>query len=333
MNITPLEIFRSICYGDRHPDNLNLKDDIFNQMYNQIEFKLPPLESKFQIQFSRPKNEKCQYYVQLIKYSAFKYLNETIARIEEAPNESTKQFNTNHPLQRELITFIDRIDSLLAKAKKGLTHISQKDSLSPRSVLGPEEGFIDYCFVFMNLKYALIYIYLEIQENYKDYVTSIIKELNDFESNPINLLNYFEIQIERKKIQVSKNKKEAFHSYKLINYPANNNKLTDVLTYLKKINKVHEDCTLKDFKKVFSGEPIDNPIIWTGGISGLYYFIKKLTELENVTIEPCKDNHWLIATKCFIEEGGKKYTVSRIKSQKVPKKSFLEIEKAVKFLE
>ena len=185
----------------------------------------------------------------------------------------------------------------------------------------------------MNLKYALIYIYLEIQENYKDYVTSIIKELNDFESNPITLLDYFDIQIERKKIQASKNKKEAFHSYKLINYPANNNKLTDLLAYLKKENKVTEECPIKDFKKVFSGEQIDNPVIWTGGISGLYYFIKKMIELENISIEPCKDNHWMIATKCFIEEGGKNYTVGRLKSQKVPKKSFLEIEKAVKFLE
>lgn len=93
------------------------------------------------------------------------------------------------------------------------------------------------------------------------------------------------------------------------------------LTYLKEslINKgfISKNTDLKDFRKAFSGEAIDKPIVWMGNMSELSYFIKQihhnLKYVENV-----KQEIWSITINCFIQENGEQYNRIKLRGQKVP---------------
>ena len=62
---------------------------------------------------------------------------------------------------------------------------------------------------------------------------------------------------------------------------------------LKRKNLIGNSTDLKDFRKVFSGEAIDKPIIWTGNISELSYFIKQLHN-ELKLVEDLKQQQWAV---------------------------------------
>lgn len=93
------------------------------------------------------------------------------------------------------------------------------------------------------------------------------------------------------------------------------------LTYLKEslIDKklIASDTELKHFRKVFSGEAIEKPIVWTGKISELSYFIKQLHN-ELKLVEDLKQHQWFVAINCFVQENGEPYIRTRLKNQKVP---------------
>ncbi|ARV08247.1 hypothetical protein BTO05_00810 [Winogradskyella sp. PC-19] len=93
------------------------------------------------------------------------------------------------------------------------------------------------------------------------------------------------------------------------------------LTYLKEslIDKklIASDTELKHFRKVFSGEEIEKPIVWTGNISELSYFIKQLHN-ELKLVEDLKQQQWAVTINCFIQENGEQYNRTKLRTQKVP---------------
>jgi ribosomal protein S21 len=106
------------------------------------------------------------------------------------------------------------------------------------------------------------------------------------------------------------------------------------LTYLKEslIDKklIASDTELKHFRKVFSGEEIEKPIIWTGNISELSYFIKQLHN-ELKLVENLKQQQWAVTINCFVQENGEQYNRTKLRTQKVPTTS-KNIDMALKTL-
>ena len=93
------------------------------------------------------------------------------------------------------------------------------------------------------------------------------------------------------------------------------------LTYLKEslIDKklIASDTELKHFRKAFSGEEIEKPIVWTGNISELSYFIKQLHN-ELKLVENLKQQQWAVTINCFVQENGEQYNRTKLRTQKVP---------------
>ncbi len=54
------------------------------------------------------------------------------------------------------------------------------------------------------------------------------------------------------------------------------NNLTDLMKSLQNINLIAKDTKVSNFKKVFSGNKIENPVVWTVGVVDLFYFIQTL---------------------------------------------------------
>jgi len=112
-------------------------------------------------------------------------------------------------------------------------------------------------------------------------------------------------------------KKIKFQSFTLKDYNKRHENLNDLRDALKKKKLIAQDTLLANFKKVFSGGQIEKPIVWTGKINQLFYFISQLhNKLKYV--ENLKQEHWEVATQCFVNENGVKYDRQRLRRQKPP---------------
>ncbi|WP_417860451.1 hypothetical protein [Winogradskyella sediminis] len=125
----------------------------------------------------------------------------------------------------------------------------------------------------------------------------------------------------------AKSKHQSF-TYKKWQFESTN------LTYLKESlidkNLIASDTELKHFRKAFSGETIEKPIVWTGNISELSYFIKQLHN-ELKLVEDLKQQQWAVTINCFIQENGEQYNRTKLRTQKVPATS-KNIDMALKTL-
>lgn len=92
-------------------------------------------------------------------------------------------------------------------------------------------------------------------------------------------------------------------SFTFIYYKEENVDLTDLCDSLKKYNFISDDTHANDFKRIFSGRTINNPIKWTGNKSELFTFIDLLYR-EHKLLKDLKQDQWKVANKCFKDKEG-----------------------------
>lgn len=149
-----------------------------------------------------------------------------------------------------------------------------------------------------------------------NYITDTkLHYLNEIKQHLIKQINNNE---DKKVIKASS--KTKYHSFKYVHYDNRQSNLTDLKNALQRYNLISKDTDLKDFRKVFTNEPIDTPIVWTGNISELTYFIKQIhNELKYVA--NLKQQQWAVTTNCFIQETGERFHRAKFRGQKVPSTS------------
>lgn len=124
-----------------------------------------------------------------------------------------------------------------------------------------------------------------------------------------------------------KSKHKSF-TYKKWQFESTN--LTSLKDSLIRKKLIASDTDLKDFRKAFSGEEIEKPIVWTGNISELSYFIKQLHNVLKLVAD-LKQQQWAVTINCFIQENGEQYNRTKLRTQKVPATS-KNIDMALKTL-
>lgn len=107
--------------------------------------------------------------------------------------------------------------------------------------------------------------------------------------------------------------------------------IKDLFDSLKSNNFIEKATIYTDFKKAFTGEQVVKPVIWTGNISELHYFIKLIHNI-NKSVVDLKQHQWEVACKCFIKPDGSAFERVQLKEQKKPKTSASLIEKVAKQL-
>ncbi|PQJ82701.1 hypothetical protein [Polaribacter glomeratus] len=110
-------------------------------------------------------------------------------------------------------------------------------------------------------------------------------------------------------------KKIKHESFTYVGKPSERSKLTDLRNALISKNLIEKNTKLKDFNKVFSGDFIEEPIVWKGNISELTYLIKQLHNKLRYVVY-LKQEHWVVAVKCFIQQNGERYERARLRGQK-----------------
>jgi hypothetical protein len=149
-------------------------------------------------------------------------------------------------------------------------------------------------------------------------------------NNIINFLKPLIVDIKKESIKPKEKPKSKHQSFTYINNIKGQSNLTSLKDSLIRKKLIASDTDLKDFRKVFGGEAIEKPIVWTGNISELSYFIKQLHNVLRY-VEDLKQQQWAVTINCFIQEDGELYNRKKLRTQKIPTTS-KNIDKALKNL-
>lgn len=332
-----MEDIEKILFGELQPFRKDLKgDDYYTPAFRGLKYVTPSFQPRYKINFRAPLfSPKIKYYKRLIDNNITEGLN--------------THFNFLDNREADLILFHRK--KIFAKVKSDLEDIQ-------RYIIFNDHDLDEITFKFANFKdnfqhkectyiynyilTALIRYYLEFQAHYiqyieedkqysiSDFYIQILKTQtpeNTFITEIPEIIPIEEdLPIENVKKSTSRNDNLSF-LYK--NLDTNPEAVTDLYNSLRDVVRLIDSQTrLTDFKKMFSGKAVVNPIIWTGTPTELYYFIKYIHNIQK-SVEDAKKQQWKITCHCFIGENNVCFDKSKLKSLKDPNpQSIAKIEKA-----
>lgn len=340
MNTRPLA-FEAILTGDLQPwRDANKVDEKFVPLLGDIPTVTPEFRPLYEFDFYRFFNPRTRYYHKLITNEANLYCNQVINHINSDSDTRVIKYRLGKILKKKLPTFLKDVSNLINTRNYELAFINpHKTSFSTDTDHKTETYIIQL------LKVALVKVYLEIQEAFKIHLNDSLMEHNDLylqhlsESIPEQTFlkpTYKEIDIQQNTAEepevvqhkATKSKPKSFTYNKLVK---NSDALKDLLDSLKRYNLVDSKTTIYDIKKVFSDDEISKPIVWTGNVSDLYYFIVLIHNVNKV-VKNISPYHWQVTCNCFIKPDGSSFEVTNLKSQKPPKQNAEMMKKVASLL-
>jgi hypothetical protein len=315
----------------------NSLDEIFYSKFHSLKEYRSRHPLQFEIKFERPFDNKTKYYNLLIRNAIKSHFDTIYEAMDEDRNENLIHYYLNDILNKRLKTHLKDLGKLLKEKDFTLSYIDPKNTSYQLDQVHKANTFI-----MQLLKIALMQLYLEVQETFKEWVNDefIVEDfytqlLNEPipDKLPIKKNEIIEVEPEpslRPKANL-KEKPIQFYSFFYKQYNTNPDKLQDLWVSLKHNNFIHPDTHLSSFKKIFSGTEINTPITWTGLPSDLYYFIKRIhTDLK--LVEYLKLKIWEVTVICFVDENGQPFQRNQFRSLKRPNLTGDKIDNIVNLL-
>ena len=340
MNNQPL-VFDRIIHGNLRPWlDTNKHDEKFTQIIRDLK----PIEQGFQplyeIDFYRCFNCKTKYYHKLIINEADNYCNRVIELIRSDDDLRIVKYLLGNTLKKKLKTFLKDVGKLIKANDYDLKYINPY-----KSGFDVDTDHKADTYIIQLLKTAPIKVYLEIQEVFKSYITDEeYMEVEDLYlqvlSEPIpeqtflkrqTIIEIVPVEVRSVVHKIDEGSISNVKSFKYNKLATNPDALNDLWDSLKLNLLIDVKTTVNDFKKVFSGKEITNPIRWTGNQSEFYWFIH-LIYIKYKLVEDRKQQQWKIAGQCFIQTDGTPFDVSKLRKMKSPNLTSRLIEKAVMLL-
>lgn len=315
----------------------NSMDDVFASKFRSLKEYTPQQPLQFEIEFFRPFDNKTKYYSRLILNTVKSDFDSLYNKIDEDRNENLIRYYLNDTLNKRLKTRLKDLGELLKKKDYALAYINPKNTSHQLDQVHKANTYI-----MQLLKLGYMQLYLEIQEAFKDWVDDVFI-VEDFYTQLLN--EPIPEQLHIKKLQVievtpvpvrkpqpkTTDKPIPFNSFTYKQYNTSPDKLGDLWDSLKLNNFISADTPLATFKKVFSGSEINTPITWTGNISELFYFVKRIHK-DLQLVEDLKQKQWQVTCVCFVDENGEPFDRSKFRSLKRPNLTGDKIDNAVNLL-
>lgn len=112
------------------------------------------------------------------------------------------------------------------------------------------------------------------------------------------------------------------------NYTDESDKLGWALNALHKLNAISADIKLPQFKKLFNGKKVENPIPWLAYNGDLMVFIQTAIAVPDMNFK--YGQHWNITVQCFTKADGSSFSPQEMKAK--PTENAHLFEKAAKNL-
>jgi hypothetical protein len=272
-------------------------------------------------------NKATEFYAYLIN-------NETI-RIRAAIAANVSKAKTTIDKEYQIVSLLKNLDYTIEQVAQK----TYNDKLST--------------YVLIAMKISLFRLYEEIKSVYPDFIGSEALSVHeianyvapDFEHEK-NVQNSISFQISQflQAVQATPVNEESTSSrkpqpveiaYCSFTYKHLNTQpeyIKDLFDSLKSNQFIDKSTIYIDFKKVFIGDQVLKPVIWTGNISELHYFIKLIHNINKSVID-LKQHQWEVACKCFIKPDGTAFDRAQLKEQKKPKATATILEQAAQQLQ
>jgi len=336
MNNQPL-IFERIIRGDLRPWlDKNKQDEKFETRIGNLEIIAPHFQPLYEIDFYRWFNCKTKYYHKLIVNGANNYCNRIIELVNTEENIRVKKYSLGRRF-RKIKALLRESANLINDNYYELQYIDTSKSDFDNGRDHKEDTY-----VIQFLKTALLKVYLEIQEVFKTFIPEEdYMKIEDLYlqvlCDPIPEETFLKrIKIEEYvDYEVKTYERNPAHarptSFKFDRLATNPGVLIDLMDALKFLLLIDKTSSIYDFKKVFSGKEIGNPIRWTGNDSEYYWFIY-LIYTKYKFVEDLRQQQWKVAVQSFVRADWTHFEGSKLRKLKKPQYTGMEIEKAVKLL-
>lgn len=119
-------------------------------------------------------------------------------------------------------------------------------------------------------------------------------------------------------------------SFEYVHLATNSDAIVDLYNAMKKGGLIEQSTGVHNFKRVLSGKEVVTPIVWTGTMEELVYFIKQVHQKKK-KVKNVGRRHWEITHHCFIRPNGSRFDKAKFRTQKTPA-SCKQIEAVVDLL-
>jgi macrodomain Ter protein organizer (MatP/YcbG family) len=312
----------------------NSLDDKFAPKLRSLKDTSTDYPFRYEINFLRPFDNKTKYYSKLILNTVKSDVERLYNLISEDDAENLIRYWLDDTLNKRLKTRLKDIGKLIKEKDFQLVYIDPK-----KASIELDQAHKANTYIIQLLKLAYMQLYLEIQDAFSNWIDDKLV-IEDFYTqlllepvpNEQFLTEIQTIEIEATEKPVRKQTPppavNSFHSFTYKQINTNPEKVSDLCSSLKFNNLISQDTTVPNFKRVFTNSEIKTPVVWTGTISELFYFIK-LIHNDLQLVENLKQKQWEVTCQCFVDAEGNPFDRSKFRSQKKPKLTAAKIEKSV----
>jgi hypothetical protein len=334
-------IFERIIRGDLRPWlEANRNEEKFASEIGDLIITDPHFVTLYEIDFHPNLNAKTRYYHKLIINEANNYCNRVIELINSDDDIRIIKYLLSDTLKKKLRTLLKDTAKLIKAKDLDLKYINPYKSSFDTDMDHKSDTYI-----IQLIKTALLKVYLEIQEAFKSFIIPDdymgIEELYlQYLFEPIpeqtflkrqTILEITSIDVNKGKPKIDRFSRFTPKSFKYNKLATNPDALIDLSNSLKLNHFIDQKGSINDFKRVFSGKEIKNPVKWTGNISEFYWFIY-LIYTKYKLVEDLKQKQWKVACFCFVQADGTPFERNKLKNLKRPQLTGELIEKAVGLL-
>jgi macrodomain Ter protein organizer (MatP/YcbG family) len=312
----------------------NSLDDKFAPKLRSLKDTSTDYPFRYEINFLRPFDNKTKYYSKLILNTVKSDVERLYNLISEDDAENLIRYWLDDTLNKRLKTRLKDIGKLIKEKDFQLVYIDPK-----KASIELDQAHKANTYIIQLLKLAYMQLYLEIQDAFSNWIDDKLV-IEDFYTqlllepvpNEQFLTEIQTIEIEATEKPVRKQTPppavNSFHSFTYKQINTNPEKVSDLCSSLKFNNLISQDTTVPNFKRVFTNSEIKTPVVWTGTISELFYFIK-LIHNDLQLVENLKQKQWEVTCQCFVDAEGNPFERTKFRSQKKPKLTAAKIEKSV----
>ena len=318
-------LYSEILY---HSLNPNLASNADGKKFTILlqDMESSPLAEKgtYHMHYLRPISTKSAYYErQLLRETAI-YCESVCEMLAAEKDDRMIAYLRDQIVDKHLTNSLQRLGEVIAEYGYQLEELENPSNSTDRERLSS-------VYIFHLLKVCLAKAYLEVQEVLEHHVSRTMSE-EDLYLQLVGELPPVRSFLVKQRVEsaVDSTNDNKGYLYKfLATYPDD---LKDLHDGLVKAELIEKDTPFSRFKVLFSDKPVEHPVVWTGNVSELCYFIKLIHNVYEA-VEDTRQRQWDIACRCFVKADGTPFDRDKLKGQKKPAKSAELIEKMANLLE
>lgn len=307
----------------------NQGNDYYEPLFRQLGIVEENFDASYNIKFEAPEfSSKVKYYKRLIDNAITKYLNGVLS------DENNKDIVLyKRKKLRDLVnSYLTDIKDIIVKNNLDLNIIFTVRDYS-------EALHLNECtYIFHYIILSLIRCYMEFQQHFIEIIEPdkqlsiddfFVQTLQWKMPNHVGIEEIKRIEIEpdeTTKKSKQKKREQLPLSFTYKNLQSESNNINTLLNELKKHGAIPTDFPITEFKHLFSGVEVTNPIQWIGNKSDLAYLFKLLVNEKKVLELPSQTTIWDIVDACFVDKDGQHFGKNKLRMQQKPKKTAKDIE-------